>query len=562
MARRAPPPARPAPDHRHLPGPPRRGRPAAQPAPPADRTSWGGSARRRTCSACSPRVPWSPSPARAARQDAPRPARRGRRPGGAAGQRPAGTLGPSRTGATASGSSIWRPWRTGRWCPRRWRRPWASREVPGQPLAGVLAGALRERALLLVLDNCEHLLDACARLVETLLRAAPGCGCWPPAASPCGPPARPSTASPRWPPRGAPGHRPGRGARRAPELVASYPAVRLFVERARAVPPGLRRHRRRTPRPSREVCRRLDGLPLAIELAAARVRVLSAAADRRPPGRPPRACSPAAPAPPAGASRRCGPPWTGATTCSPPPEQALLRRLSVFAGGWTLEAAEAVAARAAGAGAADALPADVPADVLDLLTSLVDKSLVGAPAGADGATPGAAAPLPAAGDGAPVRRRSAWQPSGEAGRARDAHARYYLDLAERASPQLLGPEQARWHARLEAEHDNLRAALAWCVQQRRRRRGPCASPPPCAGSGTAGATGTRATTWPARVLALPGAQGPTPVRAERAGGGRALRHVARPPGRAGDVGGEHRHQPAPRRARPAPPRRTPSWPGC
>ena len=395
------------------------------------------------------------------------------------------------------------------------------REVPGQPLPLILAGALRQRALLLVLDNCEHLVDACAHLAEALLRSAPRLRVLATSREPL---RAAGEAVYRVPPLATPG---GAGAESA-DRVAAYPAVRLFVERARAVQPAFRLTAANAAAVA-QVCHRLDGLPLALELAAARVRVLSPAqlvarlddrfalltgGDRTAVRRQ--------------QTLRASLDWsyellTGA-------ERALLRRLAVFAGGCGLEAAEAVGIGEA-AGDAGRPAQDVsPADVLDLLTSVVDKSLVvveeasaAPPAGAAAVPSGPDAP---GGDAADPSGSTRYRlpetvrqyalerlaASGEAARARAAHARYYLDLAERAAPQMSGSQQARWHARLAEEHDNLRAALAWSVQSGdaphalrfaaalhwfwyRRRYWDDGS------------------TWPARALALPGAQAPAPLRA-------------------------------------------------
>jgi tetratricopeptide (TPR) repeat protein len=265
-------------------------------------------------------------------------------------------------------------------------------------------------------------------------------------------------------------------------------------------------------------------MPLAIELAAARTGVLSVGQiaarlhDRF------RLLTGAARAAlPRQQTLRAAMDWSYDLLA--PPERAVLRALAVFAGGFTLEAAEAVCAgggEPTAGGAADETnasprrPAGSPArlpgdglgegDVLDLLARLVDKSLVLADA-----------------QGEVVRYRvletvrqyaaELLEASGEAGPVRDGHARYFLALAEQAAPAVLGREQGRWHARLETEHDNLRAALAWLVQ-----RGDAAPALRFAAAlrwfwyrrrhweeGSA---------WPARVLAMPGAQAGTPVRAE------------------------------------------------
>jgi non-specific serine/threonine protein kinase len=330
------------------------------------------------------------------------------------------------------------------------------REMSARPALDTLTDALRPRALLLVLDNCGHLVGACARLVDALLRACPGLRvlatsrellgvagevAWrvpslsvPPADDGPGPQ---DVAAP------APGA--GLGVVAA---VGRSEAGRLFVERARLAQPAFAVGPGNAPLVA-QLCRRLDGIPLALELAAARLRGLTleqlvARLDDRF-----RLL--------AGGGRtalrrqqtlRATVDWSYALLSEP--ERALLRRLSVFAGGWTLEAAEAVGA-------------DLP-DVLGLLLQLVDKSLVlvdGGDAGAGGA---------AAGGRARYRlletlRQYAGErllDAGETAAARDRHRDHFLAWAEHAATHVSAREQLVWLARLEAEHDNLRAALDWC----------------------------------------------------------------------------------------------------
>jgi predicted ATPase/DNA-binding CsgD family transcriptional regulator len=229
-------------------------------------------------------------------------------------------------------------------------------EEPGRPLLETLADALRPRRLLLALDNCEHLIDACARVCQRLLSSSPGLHLIATSREPLH-----VAAETVWhvPPLSvAPD-----GAAADPEEACRYEAVRLFADRAAASLPGFAIGRANAAAVA-AICRALDGVPLAIELAAARVRTLSVEqiaarlADRF------RLLTTGhRTAPARHRTLRAAMDWSYEllTTC----EQVLLRRLSVFVG-WSLEMAEQVCSN-------DAIPAS---DVLDLLASLMDKSLV------------------------------------------------------------------------------------------------------------------------------------------------------------------------------------------
>ena len=313
------------------------------------------------------------------------------------------------------------------------------REEPGRPLAATLADALRLRQLLLVLDNCEHLIEACAALAEALLRACPRLQILVTSRQALG-----LTGEAVWPvpPLALP--RPGRLP--PPEELARVGAIRLFGERARLARPDFAL----TPRNAAavaQICHRLDGLPLAIELAAARVRVLTveqiagrlddrfwllAGGDRAAPMRQ--------------QTLRAAVDWS--YSLLDPLERALFNRLAVFAGGWTLEAAEAV-------GGAEGIDR---AEVLGLLERLVDKSLVIAEVDEDG---GARYQLLET-----LRQygRERLAESGEAEAIERRHAACFLALAEEAEVAGTGPGQTAWASRLEREHENLRAALRWMLE--------------------------------------------------------------------------------------------------
>lgn len=318
------------------------------------------------------------------------------------------------------------------------------REEGDRPIREVVTDYLRPRMTLLLLDNFEHIIAA-APLIGDLLAAAPGLRIAVTSREALhlsGEHALPVA------PLGLPpqGHSPA-----GEDLVASvarYPAVALFLARARAARPDLTL----TPERARaivEICRRLDGLPLAIELAAARCRIFSPQAllarlTRRlamltggPRDRTPRQ-----------QTMYSAIDWS--YQLLEPGEQALFCRLAVFANDWNLEAAEAVC---------DA-PLPLPVPVLEGLESLVAKSLV--------------RQEDQLGDEPSFKmletiREFALErlvEQGEAESLREAHARYYLDLAEAAEPQLQGPAHGEWLERLEAQHDNLRVALQRSIERR------------------------------------------------------------------------------------------------
>jgi predicted ATPase/DNA-binding CsgD family transcriptional regulator len=228
-------------------------------------------------------------------------------------------------------------------------------EEPGRPLTDTLADAVRHRQALLVLDNCEHLLGPCAAICRRLLAAAPDLRVVATSREPLH-----LAAEIVWPV--PPLTLPPPGAS-DPERLGEYDAVRLFAERAAAVAPGFSIGPANAASIAR-MCRALDGLPLAIELAAAWIRVLSAEqiADRLA-DRFRILTSPDRSAPARQQTLRATLDWSYKLLSEP--ERILMRRLSVFAE-WTLEMAEQVCAD-------DQLPAP---DILDLITALADKSLI------------------------------------------------------------------------------------------------------------------------------------------------------------------------------------------
>jgi non-specific serine/threonine protein kinase len=319
------------------------------------------------------------------------------------------------------------------------------REAADEPPAARLEAFLAARNLLLVLDNFEQVVEA-APAVAALLTACRRLKVLvtsrvrlrvsgeqeypvPPLSLPT-----PETAAMN-------------------EATASE-AVRLFVDRARAVKPDLALTAETAPAVA-EICRRLDGLPLAIELAAARVKVLSPAALQARLGhRLALLTGGAQDLPARQQTMRAAIGWSHDLLV--PEEQALFRRLAVFVGGFTLEAAEAVCQ---GTGrSSDPCPLSSVSSVLDGIGSLVDKSLLHRTE--------VAADEPRYGMLETVREFGLEQlaASGEDAATRRAHAAWYMDLAERTWQGVDAKADAVWLNQVEADHDNVRAALVWLEQ--------------------------------------------------------------------------------------------------
>jgi non-specific serine/threonine protein kinase len=314
------------------------------------------------------------------------------------------------------------------------------REAPGRPVLETLRDHLRPRAALLVLDNCEHLVAACAELAEALLHAGPRLQLLATSREALGLPGEtvyrvPSLAVPDL------------GRLSSVERLGQIDAVRLFVERAAAVRPGFAVTEEIVPALA-QICLRLDGIPLALELAAARVRVISPAhIAARLDDRFRLLTSGSRTALPRQQTLRAALDWSYELLSEP--QRRLLRRLAVFAGGFALEAAEAVCP---GAGLDQA-------ELLELLCQLVDKSLVGLEEGAPGEARYRILET--------VRQYSGEKLTAapEAAGVRERHRDWYLALAEQAERELTGPEQAAWLKQLGREHDNLRAALGWSMER-------------------------------------------------------------------------------------------------
>lgn len=315
----------------------------------------------------------------------------------------------------------------------------------GGAIAGAtdrIVQAMSTKHALLVLDNCEHLLDGSAALVHRLLAGCPQLRILTTSREPLG-----ITGEALWPVE--PLALPPAGTPAAD--AAAYPAIQLLADRAGAARAGFTVDERNVAAAVR-ICQALDGMPLAIELAAARLRTLSLGQlEARICDRFQLLTGGSRTALPRHQTLRAVVDWSWELLEQP--ERALLRRLAYFSGGATLAAAERVCAGAGPSG--DTVPAD---RVLDLLTALADKSLL---------VPDASAP----GDQPRFRMLETIKAyglnqlaeAGETDQIRRAHAAYFLALAEAAEPRLRTGEQQHWLSLLTADLDNLHAALRGAV---------------------------------------------------------------------------------------------------
>ena len=315
------------------------------------------------------------------------------------------------------------------------------RDIGSRPIVDALKEHLRSRCVLLVLDNFEQVLPA-ASVAADLLAACPGLAVLATSREPLRLRGEQEYAVP---PLALPEPRQATTS----EVVAHSPAVALFVQRARAIRADFALTDENAPAVT-EICARLDGLPLAIELAAARVRLLTPEMmAERLERRLLLLTGGARDLPDRHQTLRNTIAWSHDLLDEH--ERRLFRHLSAFVGGWTVEAAEAVCDLGD--------PGDLDVDLLDGLESLSSKNLVRRGEDSNGEArfwmletirEYALERLEGSGDEAHVRRR---------------HARHYLGMAERAAPELRGAEQGAWLDRLEAEHDNLRMALRFSVEE-------------------------------------------------------------------------------------------------
>jgi predicted ATPase len=324
------------------------------------------------------------------------------------------------------------------------------KEHVGTPLVETLHGFLQHKRSLLLLDNFEHIVRA-ATAVATLLSACAGVKILVTSRAPLrlqgereyllGPLALPD-------PRQLP----------PPDQLCQYAAVRLFIERAQAVQADFAVTDANISAVA-EICARLDGLPLSIELAAARVKLL-------PPPALLRRMKHALPLLTGGARDLPERQQTARQTIAwsynllSPQEQRLLRRLAVFVGGCTLEAVEAVCVAPEGA-------EPLGLDLMEGLGVLVDHSLLQQRTASEERVGEGVGEL-RFGMLHVIREYALEQleASGDAEALRRAHMGYFRDLSERAEPELRGPEQAKWMLLVDREIGNVRAALGWAHEHR------------------------------------------------------------------------------------------------
>jgi predicted ATPase/Flp pilus assembly protein TadD len=305
------------------------------------------------------------------------------------------------------------------------------REKPDTPLDETLAEFLDPKRVLVVLDNCEHVVDVCAAVCHRLLRTSTGLHLLTTSREPLG-----VAGEVVWqvPPLDVPDP----ATVVSPEECLAYEAVRLFLDRAQGARPGFEVTAGNAATVA-ALCAQLDGIPLALELAAARARAISveriAARLHNILGVLARG---ARTAPARHQTLRAAIDWSYEALAAE--EQRSLAYLSVFVDGWTLDAAEAVC----------------ESEILNTLTRFVDKSLVLFEA--------------ADGDGRyrmlePIRQYAAARlvDSGDEELARDRNAEWFARLVERAKTHFHAPEHAAWVARLDADHNNIRAAIRWSL---------------------------------------------------------------------------------------------------
>lgn len=317
------------------------------------------------------------------------------------------------------------------------------RDEPQRPVIDMLCDYLREKKMLLILDNCEHLVDACAQMADKLLHVASHTRILASSREALG---IAGEVTYRVPSLGLPDleHLP------SIESLSQFEAVKLFIDRATAAVSNFSVTNDNAPFLA-QICYRLDGIPLAIELAAAKIRVLNVEQIAKRLDDRFRLLT--------GGSRtalerhqtlRAAIDWS--YNLLPPSEQILFRRLSIFLGGWTLEAAESVCGDESTSGQVGS------DDVLDLLEHLINKSIV------------------VKEEKGPVTRYRMLETmrqyaneklveANESDALRNKHLEYFIGLSESAAPHLIRSTQLEWLAQLDADYENLRLALEWALSK-------------------------------------------------------------------------------------------------
>jgi predicted ATPase/class 3 adenylate cyclase len=321
------------------------------------------------------------------------------------------------------------------------------RDEPHRPVIDMLllCDYLHDKKLLLILDNCEHLIEACAQLVDWLLHACLQIHILASSREALGIAGETSYFVPSL-------QLPDMQNLPTLESISQYEAIRLFMERASAATQHFTMTNENASSIA-QICQRLDGMPLAIELAAGKIRALSAGQiAQRLDDRFHLLTGGSRTALPRHQTLQAAIEWS--YNLLSPNEQTLFRRLAVFVNGWTLEATEFVCSEK-GTNTKDALKTET---ILDLLTQLVNKSLV----------------MTEERNGE-VRYQmletirqfgsAKLQEANESESCHDRHLEYFLQLAEAAEPHLRRVEQIEWLKRLDADHENLRAALAWAMEK-------------------------------------------------------------------------------------------------
>jgi non-specific serine/threonine protein kinase len=307
-------------------------------------------------------------------------------------------------------------------------------ETSGQSIENTLIAYLRLKKILIVMDNCEHLIQATAQFVEKILRSCAGVQILATSRELLNVPGEvnfrvPSLSLPE-------------SEDRASQTLMGHEALQLFIERARNVQPSLKDIDLDSDMIAR-VCRKLEGIPLAIELAAARISFLSLSQIEAHLNDRFHLLTGGQTTLPRHQSLRATLEWSHDLLSED--EKVLFRHLSIFAGGWTLESATAVCANNG-------------SDVVDLLPQLVNKSLVVVERGPDAEVRFTILEM--------IREyaREKLNEAGEVTNIRQKHFDFFHTLAQQMGPKMFGPEKAIWLDRAEADIDNFRAALIWSLE--------------------------------------------------------------------------------------------------